>query len=156
MSEHRLLHYSALRVLAEGVPILPYFQRYPGLPELLSERRKYVQEWVHVFYATMFIGEDRKYIMFMFKKKVWRLDRWSFARYLGVTLSDEPYLLHFQTYGDAEPPRRPRETMFPSDNDASILFEQSFLPGTPRIPERLTPVAKVIHLALKRSLLFRI
>ena len=71
---------------AGGVPILPYFQRYPGLPELLSERRKYVQEWVHVFYATMFIGEDRKYIMFMFKKKVWRLDRWSFARYLGVTL----------------------------------------------------------------------
>jgi len=66
MSEHRLLHHGALRVLAEGVPILPYFQRYPGLPELLSERRKYVQEWVRVFYATMFIREDRKYIMFIF------------------------------------------------------------------------------------------
>ena len=104
----------------------------------------------------MFIGEDRKYIMFIFKKKLWRLDRRSFARYLGVTLSDEPYLLHFQTYGDAEPPRRPRETMFSSDEDASILFEQSFHPGTPRIPERLTPVAKVIQLTLKRSLLFRI
>ena len=124
--------------------------------ELLADRRQYVQEWVRVFYATLFVGEDRKYIMFMFNKKMWRLNRQSLARHLGVTLSDEPYSLHFHTYGDADPPRRSKETMFPSDKDVSILFQQPFLPGTPRVPSRLTPVAYVIHFALKRSLLFRI
>ena len=119
------------------------FERYPGLPALLSERREYVQEWVRVFYATLFVGEDRKYIVFMFNKKQYRLNRQSLARYLGVTLSEEPYSLHFHTYGDA-------------DEDVSVSFQQPFLPGTPRVPSRLTPVAYVIHFALKRSLLFRI
>ena len=77
-------------------------------------------------------------------------------RYLGVTISYEPYSLHFHTYGDTDPPRRLKETMFPSDEDVSILFQQLFLPGTPRVPSRLTPVPYVIHFALKRSLLFRI
>ena len=75
MSEHRMLHWEALRVAAGGVPIQPFFERYPGLPTLLSERCEYVQEWVRVFYATLFVGEDRKYIMFMFNKKQYRLNR---------------------------------------------------------------------------------
>ena len=75
MSEHRMLHWGALRVAAGGVPIEPFFERYPGLPALLSERREYVQEWVCVFYTTLFVGEDRKYIMFMFNKKQYRLNR---------------------------------------------------------------------------------
>ena len=75
-----------------------------------------------MFYATLFVGEDRKYIMFMFNKKMYRLNRQSLVRYLGVTLSDEPYSLHFHTYGDADPPCRSKETMFPSDEDVSFLF----------------------------------
>ena len=90
MSEHRMLHWGALRVAAWGVPIEPFFERYPGLPALISERCQYVQEWVRVFYTTLFIGEDRKYIVFMFNKKQWRLIRQSLVRYLGVTLSEEP------------------------------------------------------------------
>jgi len=133
---------------AEGLPIQPFCDRYPGLLELLAERHQYVQEWVRVFYSTLFVGEDWKYIIFMFNKKQWRLNRQSLARYLGVTLSDEPYSLHFHTYGDADPPSRSKETMFPSDEDVSILFQQPFLPGTPRVPGRLTPVAYVIHFAL--------
>ena len=111
---------------------------------------------MRVFYATVFIGEHRKYIMFMFNKKMWRLNRQSLSRYLGVTLSDEPYSIHFHTYGDAEPPRRSKETLFPSDEDVSILFQQPFLPCTQRVLGWLTPVANVIHFALKWSLLFRI
>ena len=75
MSEHRMLHWGALRVVARGVPIEPFFERFPDLPSLLAERRQYVQEWVRVFYATLFVGEDRKYIMFMFNKKMYRLNR---------------------------------------------------------------------------------
>jgi len=52
MSEHRMLHREALRVAAGGVPVESFFERFPGLPALLAERRQYVQEWVRVFYAT--------------------------------------------------------------------------------------------------------
>ena len=57
MSEHGMLHWGALRVAAGGVPIEPFFERYPGLLALLSKRHEYVQEWVRVFYATLFVGE---------------------------------------------------------------------------------------------------
>ena len=88
-----------------------------------------------MFYATLFVGEDRKYIMFMFNKKQYRLNRQSLARYLGVTLpAEEPYSLHFHTYGDADPPRQSKEPMFPSDEDVSVCFQPPFLPGTPRVP----------------------
>jgi hypothetical protein len=46
--------------------------------------------------------------------------------------------------------------MFASDEDVIVLFQPPFLPGTPRVPSRFTPVAYVLHFALKRSLLFQI
>ena len=64
--------------------------------------------------------------------------------------------MHYQAYGNTVPPRRPHETHFPSDEEVSVLFQQPFLPGPPRTPDRLTPVAHTIHLALRKRLLFRI
>ena len=52
---------------AGGVPILPYFERYPELVALLSEMALYIRDWVRVFYATLFISPERTYIQFMFK-----------------------------------------------------------------------------------------
>ena len=40
ISEHRRLHWGALRVAPGGVPILPFFERFTRLPALLSERDK--------------------------------------------------------------------------------------------------------------------
>lgn len=58
-SEHRLLNWGALRVAANGVPILPLFERYPSLVQLLSDRAQYIREWVWVFYATVYVDEAR-------------------------------------------------------------------------------------------------
>ena len=66
-SEHLRLHWGSLRVAAGGVFIFPFFERYPGLPALLSDRDRYVREWVRVFYATLFVGDDREYIDFTFQ-----------------------------------------------------------------------------------------
>ena len=66
-SEHRRLHWGALRVAAGGVPILPFFEVYPGLRALVSDRDRYVREWVRIFYATLFVDEDRAFIEFMFQ-----------------------------------------------------------------------------------------
>ena len=42
---------------------------------VLSERDHYIREWVRVFYATLFVEQDRQYIGFMFQERRWRLDR---------------------------------------------------------------------------------
>ena len=145
-----------MRVAAGGIPVLPFFERYDGLPALLNERSRYIREWVRVFYATLFIEEDRQFIDFMFQERHYRLTRARLATLLGVQIAEEPHYLHYMAYGNTVPPRRPHETLFPSDEEVSILFQQPFIPGTPRTPDRLTPVAHSIHLALRKSLLYRI
>ena len=74
------------------------------------------------------------------------------ATLLGVQIAEEPHFLHYQAYGNTVPPRRPHETHAPSDEEVSVLFQQPFLPGTPRTLDRLTPVAHSVHLALRKSL----
>jgi hypothetical protein len=44
--------------------------------------------------------------------------------------------------------------VLPLDDEISFLFLQSFLPGTPRTPNRLTCEVYVVHYALQRSLLY--
>ena len=92
----------------------------------------------------------------MFQERHYRLTRARLATLLGVWIAEEPHYLHYQAYGNTVPPRRPHETHFPSDEEVSVLFQQPFLPGTPRTPDRLTPVAQTIYLALRKSLLFGI
>ena len=92
----------------------------------------------------------------MFQQRYYRLTRARLATLLGVRIAEEPHFLHYQAYGNTVPPPRPHETHFPSDEEVSVLFQQPFLPRTPRIPDNLTPVAHTIHLALRKSLLFRI
>ena len=155
-SEHWRLHWGALRVAAGGVPILLFFEEYPGLRALLSDRDRFVREWVRIFYGTLFVDEDREFIEFMFQGRHCRLTRERLAALLGVPHTAEPHSLHHLTYGDVEPPRRPHQSYPPPDEEASILFIQPFLPETPRNPDRLAPLAKTIHLALRRSLLYRL
>ena len=78
------------------------------------------------------------------------------ATLLGVPHTDEPQSLHHLTYGDVDPPRRPHQLYPPPDEEASKLFVQPFLPRTLRVPDRLTLLAKTVHLALRRSLLYRL
>ena len=141
---------------AGGILALPFFERYDGLPTVLNERSRYIREWVRVFYATLFIEKDRQFIDFMFQEMHYRLTRARLATLLGVQIADEPHFLHYMAYGNTVPPRRPHETHAPSDEEVSVLFQQPYLLGTPRIPDRLTPLAHTIHLALRKSLLLRI
>ena len=71
-----------------------------------------------------------------------------------VGTNTEPHSLHHLTYSDVDPPRRPHQSYPPLDEEASRLFVHSFLSGTPRVPDRLTLLAKTVHLALRRSLLY--
>jgi hypothetical protein len=61
-----MLQFRALRAAATGEPILLYFDYLPGLAALVSERSRYVPEWVRVLYATVYVEADRLSIHFMF------------------------------------------------------------------------------------------
>jgi hypothetical protein len=63
--------------------------------------------------------------------------------------------IHYLAYPDVEPPRRAHSPILPSDEEISFLFLQSFLPGTPKTPDRLIREAYVVHYALRRFVLYR-
>jgi hypothetical protein len=42
-----------------GQNVYPYFQHIQGLTQLLEGRFKYCEEWVRVFYATLYVEEGR-------------------------------------------------------------------------------------------------
>ena len=119
-------------MVAGGIPVLPFFERYDGLPTLLNERSRYIREWVQVFYATLFIEEDRRFIDFMFQERHYRLTRAHLATLLGVQIAEEPHYLHYMAYGNTVPPHRPHETLFPSDENADFLVrrEESLVRAT--------------------------
>ena len=73
-----------MRVVAGGVPVLPFFEHYDGLPALLSERSRYIREWVRIFYAILFFEEDRQFIDFTFQERHYHLTRARLATLLGV------------------------------------------------------------------------
>jgi hypothetical protein len=142
-------------VSAGGVPVFHFFEKYSGLVDLLSERSHYVKEWVRIFYSTVFVEAERHYIQFMFAGGHWRMTRDILCHRLGVKFADEPMYLHLLTYGDAEAPHHAHEAIYPLEDKVRVLFTEPFLLDTPRTPDRLTPVAYTIHMALRRSLLYR-
>ena len=113
-----MLHWVAMRVAAGGIPTLPLFERYEGLPALLNERSRYIREWVRVFYATLFVEEDRQFIDFMFQQRQYRLTRAHLASLLGVQIAKEPHFLRYQAYGNIVPPHQTGRETHEDDEEA--------------------------------------
>jgi hypothetical protein len=100
----------------------------------------------------VYVDADRVAIRFMFMGQQQSLTREGIAELLQVDLHDDS--IHYLAYLDVEPPRRAHSPILPSDEEISFLFQQPFLPGTPRTPDRLIREAYVVHYALKRSVLY--
>jgi hypothetical protein len=75
LSHHRMLQFTALRAVAAGAPILPFFDYQRGLADLVTRRSRYIPDWVRVFNATVYIDADRIAIRFMFMGQQQRLTR---------------------------------------------------------------------------------
>jgi hypothetical protein len=148
-----MLHFTALRAAAAGEAILPFIDYQRGLVDLVTRRSRYVPNWVRKFYATVYVKADRLSIKFMFMGQQQRLTREGIAELLQVDLHDDS--IYYLAYPHVEPPRRAHSPVLPSDEEISFLFQQPFLPGTPRTPDRLICEAYVIHYALRRSILYR-
>jgi hypothetical protein len=148
-----MLQFTALRAAAAGAPILPFFDYQRELADLVTQRSRYVPNWVRVFYATMYVDVDGVAIRFMFMGQQQRHTREGTAELLQVDLHDDS--IHYLVYPDVEPPLHAHSPILPSDEETSFLFQQPFLPGTPRTPDRLIREAYVVHYALRRSVLYR-
>jgi hypothetical protein len=64
--QHRVINWDHM-TLTVGGAVKAYFNDHPGLADLVSMYHKYVEDWVRVFYATVYIADTRAYIMFMFQ-----------------------------------------------------------------------------------------
>ncbi|CAO2163660.1 unnamed protein product [Urochloa humidicola] len=153
-----MLDWDSLRVAARGVDTRPYFDNFPGLVSLVSERNLYIPESVRVVYATLCISDGKNITGFMFREKCVVVGLGFIAKCLGVELVDN-LCLHSLAWpripDEAEPPRQALSAQWHTDDQIRNLFVQLFLSGTPRIPNRLTPVPLTIHNALRKSLLYR-
>jgi hypothetical protein len=104
-----------------------------------------------VFYITVWVGQERSMIWFMFGGQLYRLTRAQLAEILGVDLIDVS--LHAAVYGDADPPRRALVGgMAPTHEEISVLFRQPFLVSYQRAPDLLIDEAYAIHMALRKTL----
>jgi hypothetical protein len=155
--EHKTLDWTVLNRASGGANISAYFERFEGLSDLVSRHSRYVKEWVKVFYATLWIPGDRSFISFIFENHRCTITREELAGLLGVDLHPER-CLHNLVYGDALPPRRALvASNFPAEEEVSTLFGDAFTVGSSyRTPNLLSPEAKVVHRALRRTLLPRI
>jgi hypothetical protein len=78
-----------------------------------------------VFYNTVWVGQERSMIWFMFGGQPYHLTRAQLAKVLRVDLVDVS--LHATVYGDANPPRRALVGgIAPTHEEISVLFRQPF------------------------------
>ena len=145
--------------LSEAAGVVDFravFDFLPGLASLLEDSRHYDPEVVRVFYATLYIDHDRQYIQFMFQGEHHRIYRTDLAEALGVQSFEER--VHERAHPKAASPGRPLMSgVNPSHEQIRICFREPELivPGFQRHPLLLTPAARVVHRALRRSLLPR-
>jgi hypothetical protein len=147
-----MLQFTALRAAAAGVLILPFFDYQRGLADLVTRRSRYVPTRSKCS-TPLSTSLDRVAIRFIFMGPQQRLTREGIAELLQVDLHDDS--IHHLTYPNVKPPRRAHSPILPSDDEISFMFQQPFLPSTPRTPDKLIREAYVVHYTLKRSVLYR-
>jgi hypothetical protein len=64
--QHRVINWDHM-TLVVGRDVMAYFDDHPILVDLVSMHHKYVEDWVTVFYGTVYIADTREYTMFMFQ-----------------------------------------------------------------------------------------
>ena len=136
---------------AAGRNLRPLFDRYENLTEVMATRGRYVEDWIHVFYATVFVGPERQFIHFMFDGEQHRWSRQAFADRFGVALRE--LSAHRTVYGSVTPPFRGHPGTAPSLEQIQELFSRKMHSDTPRTPDILKREYFILLQVLRRTLL---
>ena len=112
-----------------------YFAHYPSLDELMRSSQSYVENWVIVFYATLYITDQRHFIQFMFDDREYRMHREKIAELLGFPLRGVS--VHSIVYDAVSPPYRGHPGQAPLVDHVRHLFRGPLHADTPRTPNCL-------------------
>jgi hypothetical protein len=92
----------------------------PGLLSLLSPSGRYVDEWVLVFYVTVWIDPDHHWMRFRFEREDVTIHASQIRQLFGFHESSTR--LHSLFYGTSDPPRHPHGGVAPSTAHVAALF----------------------------------
>ena len=116
---HRLLDLPAF-LLAAGADSEVHLSYLSSLLTLLTTSGIYVEEWVRVFYASVRIDPDHKWMRFRFEREDVTLHASQIRQLFGFNESSTR--LHSLCYGTSDPPRHPHSGVAPATAHVAALF----------------------------------
>jgi hypothetical protein len=120
---HRLLDLPAL-LLAAGANSEVHLSYLPRLLTLLTTSGRYVEEWVRVFYASVWIDPDHHWMRFHFKREDVTIHASQIRQLFGFPVSST--CLHSLCCGTSDPPRHPHGGVAPATTHVAALFRPTF------------------------------
>ena len=109
MRPHRVLDLAYWRRAAGTHEISQCITYLPGLEELMCRSRLYMNEWVRVFYAIVWVDPSHEFIQFHFEGETYRILAFEIREL--YSFPETPVRLHSLCYGAADPPRCPHIRM---------------------------------------------
>jgi hypothetical protein len=116
---HQLLDLPAF-LLAAGADSEVHLSYLPGLLTLLTTSGRYVEEWVRVFYASVWIDPNHQWMRFRFEREDVTIHASQIRQLFGFTESSTH--LHNLCYGTSNPPRHPHGGVAPATAHVAVLF----------------------------------
>jgi hypothetical protein len=138
-------------LLAAGDDSEVHLSYLPGLLTLMTTSGRYVEEWVRVFYASVWIDTDHQWMRFRFEREDVTLHASQIHQLFGFNESSTH--LHILCYGTSDPPCRPHDGVAPAIAHVAALFRPPFSDGSRRSPADFTIAAKYLYQLMRRTLL---
>jgi hypothetical protein len=107
-----------------------------GLYSLLTFGGRYVEEWIRVFYATVWIDPDHQWMRFRFERDYVTLHAAQIRELFGFPESSTR--LQSMCYGTSDPPHLPHGGVAPGTAHVTALFRHLFLDNSRRSPADFT------------------
>jgi hypothetical protein len=149
---HRLLDLPAF-LLAASADSEVHLSYLPGLLTLLTTSGRYVEEWVRVFYASVWIDPDHQWMRLRFEREDVTIHASQIRQLFGFNESSTR--LHSLCYGTSDPPRCPHGRVAPRTAHVAALFRPPFSDGSRRSAADFTTAAKFLYQLMRRTLLPR-
>jgi hypothetical protein len=147
---HRLLDLPTF-LLAIGADSEVHLSYLPGLLTLLTSSVRYVEEWVRVFYASVWIDPDHQWMRFRFEREDVTLHASQIRQLFGFNESSTR--LHSLCYGTYDSPPRPHGGTAPGTSHVPALFRPPFSDGSRCSSAEFTTAAKFLYQLMRRTLL---